>query len=158
MQEQTLIPEVEEFISEPEFERMIRYLAIQFGEAMTLSGLNKEIQIRKPMPTKKIDGREYVAGYGGKLMVPPGQYKAKLIDIHERGGQCKLLFTIDDVFLYHSLQKDELSIERIVNMAKQIGAEFGVTVEHTTVHNTGNHHAVISGVDWEGISVELPAE
>jgi hypothetical protein len=144
-----LIPEVEDFFYEADFERQIKYLAMQFGEDTTLKSLNEQIEHRRRMPTKTVGGKEYVAGYRGPLMVMPGQHNAVLGDVVEHGRSFKFIFLFGGAFLYYTRARAEVPVIELIDRAKNVGKTFEVTVTHEVIANTGQYHAVVSDVIWD---------
>ena len=158
---QTISPEVQELFDDPDFEAILKTLASEFGEDITLNKLNKFYQKNKPVPHKDINGKDCAAGYTGRYMVREGHHKATLVDVKQNGPNCKLMFLMepppasdcDAVFIYHNLPKETLKVEQIVRLGKAINDDFAVYVKHDTIPQTGDKHALIERV--EGLDLLL---
>jgi len=157
MTQQTVSPEIKEIFQDPDFESLLKTLATEFGEDITLKSVNFLFQQNRPVPEKLINGVNYSAGYRGQYMVAEGKHTGKLIDIKQSGSNCKLMFDLDDkqVFLYHNFPKDGLKVEQVVSLAESRGKAFDVVVKHETIPQTGDKHAVIEFVT--GLSDVLKA-
>lgn len=145
----TISNEVKAVFEDPDFERNLKILASEFGEDTSLAQVNFWFQQSRPVPEKLVDGKRYVAGYRGARMVSEGKHSGKLIQIRQEGNFCKLMFAVNglNVFLYHNIAKDKVDINQTVNMTKAIGEIFPIEVNHETVPQTGDRHAVIVKVN-----------
>jgi DUF971 family protein len=141
--------ETQEALVDTEFERSIRYIAMDFGADMTLEQLNNEILRRKPAVIRTVNGVDYRAGYNGADIIPPGKRSMKLVDLAEKGKTVKLMFAdTSDRFLYHTVSKDDLSFSSVIQMTKYAGSTLEVLVHHEIIENTGNKHATVLDVEW----------
>jgi DUF971 family protein len=141
--------ETQEALTDSEFERAIKYIAMDFGADMTLEQLNHEILRRKPAVTREVGGVTYTAGYSGINIIAPGKRAMTLVDVAEKGKTIKLMFSDDNKsFIYHTVSKEDLSFNNVIQMTKYVGAKLGVVVHHETIEHTGNKHATILDVEW----------
>jgi len=122
--------------------RILKKLAEAFGASATLEQVYN-IYITYKLPTREIDGKQYVAGYKGSERVQDGWYeKATLIDVKQSGKECKLMFAINNKFLYQTL--DEFTLNEVVSYAKDIGGQYKVLVIAEKIPATGDFHSVIN--------------
>lgn len=147
----TVTPNTLEIFRDPEFESVLKTLATEFGENATLKTVNTAFQDNKPVPEKIINGRRYLAGYRGRLMLPEMRTKAKLIDIKETKDLVKLMFNPEgtQVFVYHNVPKNDLSVTQVVRLATTLlnnTFDFDIVIKHETIPATGDKHAIISNV------------
>lgn len=142
--------DLREVFDDPEFERTLRVLARELGD-VPLSKVKAAYEDQQPVPDREIGGQTYFAGYKGKYMVAEGHYKAKLGSVTANAKLIKLLFGLvsngTPVFLYYNLDKESASIDFVLDLTKQVGQDFDVTVAHKTIQNTGDKHALIREVD-----------
>jgi hypothetical protein len=159
-----LSPETVEALTDEEFARAIRYIAMDLGADATLADVKKKIDAYKPLPTREVNGVTYKAGYRGAFMVPKGTRYLTLTNVEEKGKTIKFMFTTTDKhFIYHSVPKEDIAISEIIERSKQIGATFPVHVHHEVIENIGEYHATVSTVEWSKrnenfvpISMDLP--
>jgi len=122
--------------------RVLKKLAESFGASATLKQVY-DIFTTYKLPTREVDGKSYVAGYKGLGRITDGWYNATLIDVKQSGKECKLMFAIDNKFLYQTL--DEFTLNEVVSYAKDIGTTmFRVLVITEKIPNTGEHHSTIN--------------
>lgn len=144
----TVSQEVREIFEEPDFAKILKTLAEEFGENTTLKTIYNSYEQNRPAPEKLINGKRYIAGYRGAKMVSEGTHSGKLLEIKQNGSNCKLMFSIDglNVFLYHTFPREQLKIEQIVKLGSIIGEVFAINVKHDVIPTTGDKHAVIDKV------------
>lgn len=144
----TVSHEVREIFDNPDFAKLLKTLAEEFGENATLKTVYNSYEQNQPVPEQFVNGKRYVAGYRGAKMVSEGKHSGKLINIKQNGSQCKLMFAIDghNIFLYHNFPKDQLKIEQILKLGAAVGDLFPVDVKYDVIPTTGDKHAVISSV------------
>ena len=158
-----LQPETLELISDSEFERVLKYVAMDLGGDVTLADVKNAIELSKPLQIKNVNGVNYTPGYKGPYMVEPGIYDADLIEISHAGGVVKLMFAFlwespDNIppsfsnsapplrFLYWSCPKNDMAIEEVINISNKIGKRCSVTVSKGVIENTGEYHASVT--EW----------
>lgn len=144
-----LSAETVEALTDEEFARAIKYIAMDLGAEATLRDVKHQIEAHKPVPTRDLNGVTYKAGYKGVLMIPKGSRYLTLINIEEKGKTVKFMFANDDrQFIYHTIPKEDLTITDVIERSRMIGATFPVHVHHEVIENTGEYHATVASVDW----------
>jgi len=163
-----LQPETIELIKDSEFERVLKYVAMDLGGEATLSDVKNAIERQKPIQIKTVNGKDYTPGYKGPYMIEPGIYDAWLVEISHAGSVVKLMFAFPwqaseqipagfaptnapPRFLYWSCPKDKMSLEEVINLANRVGEMFNVTVSKGVIENTGEYHASVT--EWMGLKV-----
>ncbi len=135
--------------SEINIKKVLRELATCFGADASIHDVAIAFESYKS-PKKSIGGGLFSAGYGGSNMLKEGQYTGVLADITQYGKSAKLLFTIDDKYLYQTLKEAEFEVKDIVKYTKSLNQEFTVFIAHESIPSTGEKHAVI----YDSISVD----
>lgn len=142
--------DLREIFDEPDFARTLRVLARELGD-VKLSQVKLAFEQQQPVPEHEIEGQTYFAGGKGKYMVPEGTYKARLGSVTANAKLIKMMFgmVVKDVlvYLYYNIDKDSASIDYVLDLTKQVGQDFTVTVKHNTIQNTGDKYAIIGEVD-----------
>ena len=120
---------------------ILQELATCFGPDATIHDVAVAL-VDFSLPTKTVNGKEYVAGYRGSNIVPAGLHKATLIDLVQSGSNAKLLFAVDNSkYLFQTLET--FRVEDIRDYTKKIEQQFHVVVAHEKIENTGDIHAVV---------------
>ncbi len=137
--------ETKELFQDPEFEKLLKLLATDFGGTATLASIYEAYQVHRPVPEQVVNGKSYRAGYH---IVGAGQHIGTLLDIKQHGPLCKLMFDIDDqgVFLYHNIKLNQLKVEQVVRLAQYLNHKFPVSVVAETIQQTGDRHSTIDFV------------
>jgi len=141
--EKELTEEVIELFSDTEvsMHRVLRELATCFGPDATIHDVAVALADFS-LPTRKVAGKEYIAGYKGSHIVPSGLHNATLIDLVQNGSNAKLLFAVhNNKYLFQTLET--FRVEDIRDYTKKIGHQFDIVVTHEKIENTGDKHAVV---------------
>lgn len=104
--EKGLTEEVVELFSDKEIpmHKILREFATCFGVDATVNDIAVAFADFH-LPTKTVNGKEYIAGYKGSKIVPTGLHAATLIDLVQRGSSAKLLFAVhNNKYLFQTLE------------------------------------------------------
>jgi hypothetical protein len=140
-----------EALTDDEFARAIKYIAMDMGADATLGDVREQIEALKPLPTQLANGVTYTAGYKGPNMIAAGSKALMLVDIIEKGKTVKFMFVSPSHhFIYHTMPKENLTISDAISLSKKINSRLNVHVHHEVIEATGEYHATVADVDWDG--------
>jgi hypothetical protein len=137
--------ETKELFKDPDFEKLLKTLATDFGGDASLAAIYEAYQMHRPVPEQVVNGKSYKAGYH---TVAAGSYIGTLIDIRQHGAVCKLMFAVGDTesFLYYNYPLNKLKVEQVVRLAKYLNQRFPIHVISETIQSTGDRHSTIDMV------------
>ena len=117
MMSDSLSPETIEILEDSEFERAIKYVAMDLGASTTLADVKKRIEERKPPRTRDVDGKTYIAGYSGAFIIVPGKHVMQLVEIDTKPKTIKFMFANSKGrFVYHTVSKDDISVSLAIEI------------------------------------------
>lgn len=148
---QKVSEEVLEIFNEPDFEKTLKLLAVEFTSDATLKNVYDSFQENRKVPVRTINGVEFKAGYH---TIQSGTHTATLLEIKKFGQVCKFMFGFTgNKFLYYNYPLDKLRIEDILKLANFLQRTLTVVVSEDIVSGTGDCHMVVSSIncnyhDW----------
>jgi len=128
--------------ADPNFEKIIKVLAENFGKDATLDTIHNAY-IETKLPAKTINGVKYLAGYKGPHKISDGWHQATLLDVVcGPKSSCKLMFAANGRFIYETLL--DFSTNSVISYTKRIGKLYSILVISEKIENTGEYHAVVT--------------